>query len=314
MKRQITPIFIVCACFMTIVSPLWGAEKLSLMLDWFPNIDHLPLFVAQEKGIFDKYGLDISILSPAETADPLKLAASGHVDLAIAYEPQAIMAASEGIPIKVVGRLIGHPLSTLLFIDDKDIREPSDLEGKNIGYTVPGMMDFLTDGFARKNNVKNYKLINVGFSILPSLTTGKVDAVMGPYKNYEVVELEQHGYKAGYFELEKYGIPDYDELVFISGEKNLQNREKAIATFCQALQEAIEETRRTPQESLDLYLKAVPEAEEKLEFAALEKTLHLFAENQSFDKEKWQEFANFALSIGMIGKEVNVYDILWNRK
>jgi putative hydroxymethylpyrimidine transport system substrate-binding protein len=314
LKKIVVILCLALSIFCFSANSLFAVDKLSLMLDWFPNIDHLPLFVAKEKGIFERHGLELSILSPSETADPLKLAASSHIDLAIAYEPQTIIAASSGIEIKGVGRLIGHPLTTLLFIGGKNIEKPSDLEGKKIGYTVPGMMDLLTDGFAKENGFQKYELINVGFTIIPSLTTGKVDAIMGPYKNYEVVELEQHGYTPGYFELEKYGIPDYDELVFVTGATTLKDKERLIRRFRKAIQEAIEMTRKTPEEALEVYLKAVPEAPRELETAAFARTLDLYAHTQDFSVEKWQKFADFAASIGMIDKEVLVHAILWNGK
>ncbi|MBC8463690.1 MAG: ABC transporter substrate-binding protein, partial [Deltaproteobacteria bacterium] len=65
-----------------------ASDRMTLMLDWFPNVDHLPIYVAQHRGLFTKAGLEIEIVSPSDTADALKLAASGNVDLAISYEPQ----------------------------------------------------------------------------------------------------------------------------------------------------------------------------------------------------------------------------------
>ena len=34
-------------------------EKITLLLDWAPNIDHVPLYVAQENKIFAKHGLEV---------------------------------------------------------------------------------------------------------------------------------------------------------------------------------------------------------------------------------------------------------------
>ena len=55
-----------------------GTEKLVLMLDWFPNVDHVPIYAAIESGFFEKRGLFVEIQSPSDSADPLKLAAAGH--------------------------------------------------------------------------------------------------------------------------------------------------------------------------------------------------------------------------------------------
>ncbi|MBW2252252.1 MAG: ABC transporter substrate-binding protein, partial [Deltaproteobacteria bacterium] len=101
----------------------FAAQKLTLMLDWFPNVDHLPIYVARQQGYFSEKGLEIKILSPSDTSDALKLAASGSVDIAVSYQPQTIIAASEGLNIIAVGRLIEHPLTTLLFLKGKGINK-----------------------------------------------------------------------------------------------------------------------------------------------------------------------------------------------
>ena len=45
----------------------FGAQKLTLMLDWFPNVDHLPIYVAREQGYFSEKGLEIKILDRKST-------------------------------------------------------------------------------------------------------------------------------------------------------------------------------------------------------------------------------------------------------
>ena len=170
-----------------------AAQQLSLILDWFPNIDHLPIYAARQQGLFAEEGLEIKIISPSETADGLKMAASGNVDVAVSYEPQTLIAAARGLDVVVFARLIEHPLTTLLFLKGKGIETPQDLSGKKIGYTVPGLMDVLLAAFAKVNHIQDYQAINVGFAIVQSLTANKVDAVMGPFKTYETVTMAHKG-------------------------------------------------------------------------------------------------------------------------
>ncbi len=287
-----------------------AGQNIRVMLDWFPNIDHLPIYVAQQEGLFSEEGLDVTILTPSSTTDALKLVASNNVDIAVSYEPQVIIGASAGLPFKVVGRLVERPLSVLLFLEGKGINSPEDLEGKTVGYTVPGMMDVLMEAFAGINGIKEYTPINVGFAIVQSLVSGKVDAVMGPYKNYETIELEEKGYKPGYFELSDWGIPDYDELVFISGKQVSEEKRRAIEGFIRAIDRAIARARKDPRRALETYFSALPEAPREMESKAFEITLPLYAHNQTCDTKKWQEFADFALRYGLIEKKVDVTTIL----
>ena len=306
-------LLIVLAVLLTIIwgSSLYAAQKLTLILDWFPNVDHLPIYVARHQGFFGDEGLEIEIFSPSGTADALKLAASGKVDLAVSYEPQTIIAAARGLDVVVIGRLIEHPLTTLLFLKDRGIKTPSDLEGKKIGYTVPGLMDVLLDAFAKLNGIQRYEAINVGFAIVQSLTAGKVDAVMGPFKTYETVIMAHKGYEVEYFELEKWGIPDYDELIFVTSKKTMNKNETYMKAFQRVIGRSIEYVRKNPETALKNYLKEVPEADSQIETAAFQLTLPYYATGQKLDVKRWQQFADFALQYGLIEKKVDVADILW---
>ena len=289
---------------------LWAAEKLTLMLDWFPNVDHLPIYVARELGYFAENDIDVEIITPSETADALKLAASGNVDMAVSYQPQTIIAASQGLPVKALAPLVVHPLTTLLFLDGKGIRTPADLSGKKIGYTVPGLMDVLLKAFADINHVKDYTPVNVGFTILPALVANKVDAVMGPFKTYETVGMAQQGYTAKFFELEKWGIPDYEELIFVCGPKALVDKSRAIHGFVKAVEKAQTYTRDHSEKSLALYLAAVPQADKTMETEAFELTRPYFSDSSAHDVGKWQTFADFALDHGLINTKVDVRQLI----
>ncbi len=296
------------------VGPAASQTKLTLMLDWFPNVDHLPIYVARQSGLFADQGLEIKIISPSETSDALKLAAAGKVDLAVSYQPQTIIAASRGIQIRAVGRLISHPLCTLLFLKDKGIKTPQDLSGKRIGYTVPGLMDVLLEAFAKINGIKNYTAVNVGFAIAPSLTANKVDAVMGPFKTYETVTMSQKGLKVDFFELENYGIPVYDELVFVASSALLNQKPDAIAKFMNCIQKAMIHTRANPDAALAEYLKAVPEADRQTESAAFQLTLPYYAQTQQFAPQRWQAFADFALKYGLIENKVDARALITDQR
>lgn len=89
-------------------------ESLSIMLDWYPNAVHSALYVAQEKGFFEEEGLDVNIEMPADTNDPLKLAATGKVDLAISYQNQTVLARAEGIPVVSVAAFVRHSLDSIM--------------------------------------------------------------------------------------------------------------------------------------------------------------------------------------------------------
>src|SRR5579872_4368437 len=88
-------------------------EKLTVMLDWFMNPSHASLFVAEQQGFFKQQGLDVELISPADSADPPKLVAAGKIDIAITYEPQFIEQVEHDLPLIRIGTLIDKPLNCI---------------------------------------------------------------------------------------------------------------------------------------------------------------------------------------------------------
>ncbi len=273
-----------------------------VMLDWFPNADHVPLYVAQQKGFFEDEGLQVEFQVPANPADPLKLTAAGKVDVAINYQPEVVIARSEGLDVVSIGVLVEHPLTTILFLKDSGIQNPKDLEGKKIGFAVPHLQEILFQAFADYNGIQKYELINVGFNITPSLLTHKVDAVIGAYRNYEKNELELEGKPAGFFALEENGIPDFYELVFITNSKTLNAKKSVLQGFLRAVQRAIDFCRTHPEEALQLYFQANPDVRKDLDRKAFEDTLPLYAHRQVQDEEIWERFTDFAIQYKLVEK------------
>ena len=60
----------------------------TVLLDWFPNPDHIALYLAQKDGDFTKQHLNVTFQSPSNSTDALKLVSLGQVPLAISYEPR----------------------------------------------------------------------------------------------------------------------------------------------------------------------------------------------------------------------------------
>mgnify|MGYP000061447741 CR=1 FL=1 len=71
----------------SVALPAAAQDKVRLLLDWFVNPDHGPLYVALEKGYFRDAGLDVEMIAPADPNDPPKLVAAGRADLCALARP-----------------------------------------------------------------------------------------------------------------------------------------------------------------------------------------------------------------------------------
>jgi putative hydroxymethylpyrimidine transport system substrate-binding protein len=209
---------------------------------------------------------------------------------------------------------VEHPLNTISFLKKTGIKTPADFKGKKIGYTVAPLDVLLFNAIAASAGLSedDYELINVGTNILAPLLSGQIDAVIGPFRNYEINMLKLEGAEADYFPLEKHGIPDYYELVIITNDAYLENHPETAKKLMMAIQEAIKFTKEKPDDALQLFFKANPNATKELEELAFRDTLDLFATTQIQSEEKWAAFAKFAYEKGLISKTVKAKDCFIN--
>ena len=164
-------------------SPLLAADDMTVLLDWFINPDHGPIIVAHEKGYFAEQDLEVEIIAPADPSDPPKLVAAGKAELAISYQPQLHLQIHEGLPLQRVGTLVATPLNCLLALADGPIQSPADLAGKKVGFSVGGVEEAVLGSILRHHglSLNDVELVNVNWSLSPSLMSGQVDAVTNPF-------------------------------------------------------------------------------------------------------------------------------------
>ncbi|MDF3830558.1 MULTISPECIES: ABC transporter substrate-binding protein [unclassified Pseudocitrobacter] len=280
----------------------WALEKVTLVLDWYINPDHAPVMVAQQIGAFKEEGLDVTIIPPSDPALPPRLVAAKQADLAITYQPQLHFFADQGLPLMRVGTLINTPLNTVIALD-KNIKSPADLKGKSVGYSVSGIEQATLDTMLKHSNtpVDAVKLINVNFQLTSALLTGKVDAVIGGYRNIEALEIQLQGKEPVVFNVEDYGVPAYDELILVAN-KDAAEKPK-IKKFLAALKKGSDYLHAHPQESWKTFASLHPELNTELNQQAWMKTLPLFAQDPAkLDKARYEHYEQFLFENKLIKK------------
>ncbi len=277
-----------------------GSKRVELMLDYFPNADHAGIYAAQAGGHFEQAGLDVEIRQPPDPAAPIKQVAAGRVDLAISYEPEVLRARDQGLSVVSVGAIVREPLTSIISLPEAKIDGPRDLRGKTVGtagidYQSAYLRTILDEAGVPAGSVEER---NLGFSLTPALLTGRVDAVLGAFWNYEGTELRLRGRRPRIIRMDEAGVPPYDELVLVANEDALERDAAKIRAFIGALSRGTRDLRRDPDEAIEGLLEANPDLDPKLQRAVVEVTLPLFLppRGKPFawqDSAEWDAFATW---------------------
>ena len=286
-----------------------ATDKLTLLLDWFINPDHAPLFVAKERGYFAAHGLDVEIIAPADPNDPPKLVAAGKADIAISYQPQLHVQVAAGLPLTRFGTLIATPLNTLLVLKDGPVKSIADLKGRKVGYSIGGFEDALLRAMLARHdlNLNDITLVNVNFSLSPALLSGQVDAVIGAYRNFELNQMDIEGHKGHAFYVEEEGVPSYDELILVANPERMDRA--VLRRFLDALEDGVRYLVNHPDESWALFIRGRSALNDELNRRAWRDTLTRFAlRPAALDRARYARFAQFMYEQGLIPEALSVAD------
>ncbi len=148
---------------------------------------------------------------------------------------------------------------------------------------------------------------NLGFNLVGPLVSGKVDATLGAFWNYEGVQLRQQKRKPRIIRVDRAGVPTYDELVLVANADALERDGKRIRAFVGAVARGTNALERDPDKGIQGLLEANPDLDPKLQRASVKVTLPLFlpAKGKPFgyqDPREWQAFAGWMRDNRLITK------------
>jgi putative hydroxymethylpyrimidine transport system substrate-binding protein len=293
-----------CGAKKDVTTTRGGVHRIDLVLDYLPNADHAPIYAAQKIGAFRAAGLDVRIRVPSDPAAPLKLVAAGQTDLAISYEPELLLARDKGLRVAAVGALVQKPLTSIMSLNGK-VKTPKDLAHKKVGtagipYQSAYLKTIATEAGADPSSIHE---VNVGFNLVPSMLSKKVDATLGAFWNIEGVQLQRRHKHPTIIKMDEAGVPTYQELVFVANTDRL--REKGTGTvvrrFLQAVARGAKAVKADPQLGADALVTADKDLDRATQLAQVKATLPVFfPDDPSFpwgymNADEWKAYGQWML-------------------
>lgn len=292
---------IATALAIMVATPALAQDKITLLLDWFINPDHGPIILAEELGYFADQGLEVEIIPPVDPSAPPKLVAAGKGDIAISYQPSHHLQVAEGLPLVRVGTLVATPLNCLLVLKDGPIQRIGQLRGGKIGFSVAGVQEAMLSAMLGKHGVAldEVEMVNVNFSLSPSLMSGQVDAVIGAYRNFELNQMEIEGIEGRCFYVEEEGVPTYDELIYVANPDRMNTDQ--LRRFLRATELATQYIVNNPEASWELFKGYSAELDDALNAKAWVDTLPRFAlRPEALDEGRYTRFEQFLADSGVV--------------
>ncbi len=297
-----------------------GQRSFTLMLDWFPNADHVGIYEALAKGDFTRAGLNVHVQVPPTPSSPLELLAAGKIDAAISYEPEVMLARNRGLALVSVAALVQEPLTSIVSLSKKHISTVAALRGKRVGdagisYQHAYLETILAHAGVPAAKVKE---LDVGDNLVPAMLSGRVDATLGAYWNYEAIQLAQMGHRPNVIRMQQVGVPTYDELVLVVRRSSLSNHIDLVRRFVQALAHGYESVRRDPAAAVQNLLRASPGLDRKLQLASVDATLRAYFPRSASqpwgwqDQSAWNAYGQWMLSHHLISDPNAIVDASTN--
>lgn len=231
------------------------AEPAKVAFGYPPATDFLSVYVAKEKGIFEKHNIDATLTKIPVVNNIPSAVVSGSIQIGMTTVPTLLQAVDGGLNLALIAGAARHtkehPFISLLARSDVKYQKPSDVIGKTVG--VPGINSVI-DVMFRKwllNNgiaLNKVKVVEGPLPQLPDmLKSGSMDyvAVVEPFRS-RIVATKTGDIAAEYFAEVN---PDVLVSAWLADGDWVKKNPEAVKNFRTSINEALEFIRKNPEEA-----------------------------------------------------------------
>jgi len=283
-----------------------GFASLDLTLDGEPDAEAAGLLTAEYLGLLRDGGVGLEVGTPLTPQRPIGYVVDDLADVVVSYLPQVVLAQEEGLPVVAFGSLVPHPTLAMIWLKGSGIDSVADLKGKTIAIPgVPFQRDFLEAVLNQSGlTLGDVKVREGGYGLVTLLAEGKVDATFGGSGNVEGTALEARGLEPVVTPATELGVPDYDELVFVTRRDRLARHPDLYRHFVELATAGTQAAKEDPASAdkavvAQYFGGATPGGIR----AGVEATLPLLSEDGQIDPARTADLVAWMHEEGMIRRE-----------
>jgi NitT/TauT family transport system substrate-binding protein len=232
----------------------------TMLLNWYPQADHGGYFAAKSEGIYEKYGLDVTLKPGGPQVNVHQLLAAGQTDFIMGTQMRTLSARAQGVPIVTVAAFYQKDPTSIMVHEGAGIETLAALKGKPIH--LPGI--------ARNNY---WPWLKARF--------GLADDQIKPYDpSFRAMSLDKQAGSQGFvtndiFNCNKLGIVCKSLLLSDFGwgayantldttEKTIQERPELVRAFVKATNEGWKRYLENPSKAHALIVQMNPQQDAAL--------------------------------------------------
>lgn len=165
--------------------------RLAYQLGWVKNFQFAGEYVADDRGYYRRYGVEVDLLSGGPTVNVEPIVMSGKALVGQSMPDLIANANAKGASLRIIAACYQRNVSAIISLARTPLAQPRDMIGKRIGIQITNLV--IWHSFLRLNRIARESVITVPvqFELTP-LVTGEVDGFFGEVID-DAVELRESG-------------------------------------------------------------------------------------------------------------------------
>ena len=155
-------------------------KKISFVPQWVPQAQFAGYYLAHERGIYKKHGIDLTIIPGGPDNPSLDLLKNGKADFATLWLSTGIQMRAKGVKLINIAQMMQRSALMLIAKKSSGIKTPRDMNGKKVGLWGP-IFQIQPKAFFKRYNLK-VKEIRQSYSVNLFLRDG-VDVTSAMWYN-----------------------------------------------------------------------------------------------------------------------------------
>ncbi len=307
MRQRITSVLFGLILILSACAPAPVAETVTLKIAVLPIIDTLPMYVAQQEGLFEKHGVDVEFIPVASAPERDQILAAKQADGTI-NETLAVMAFNrESIQMQVVRYALrptqGHGHFFIIASGQSGINSLDGLKGVEIGVSQGTVIEYATERVLQSNGFGADEIKTIAVPKMPDrmalLASGELKAGVLPDPLAALVVGQ-----GGVIVADDSSYPEYGFSVISFRKDVIDSNPQAVKGFLAAVEDAMTLINADSAKYKNVL------SEQKLVPAPLLETYQapVFPAAGVPTKEEWNDALNWLKEKGMLTVDVSYAD------